>query len=437
MTKATVYGNAHSFRTQKVLIAAKYANKQVDVKDHLPQEKFPLGLTPALEEGQLHLFGADAIAKHLASGNSTYVPKDPTVDQWLLWGEAELLPNVLAYVLPSLSFAHVDNAAVEQARQELHSQLQHFDKLLLTRTYLVGERLSIADVSVALNLLAAFQNVFDSKVRNSLVNVTRWFNTIVQQKQVKEVIGEVKLAETVATFNGDAYKKNSAAAPKKDDKKHHDKPNHDKPTHDKPHHENKKHGKKDGEKKETEKPAAKPAKEPKEQEEPEDDTPVAPKFVDPLTEFPAGKFSMDGFKRVYSNEDTLTKAIPYFWEHFEPENYSIWYCEYKFPEELTQTFMTCNLIGGMFQRLEKLNKHAFGSMCIFGDSNDSTISGIWFWRGPKLAFELSPDWQVDYESYSWTKLDPADEDTKKKVNAYFAWEGFGGEKKFNQGKIFK
>jgi len=46
-----------------------------------------------------------------------------------------------------------------------------------------------------------------------------------------------------------------------------------------------------------------------------------PKFVDPLAALPKGNFSMDGFKRVYSNEDTATKAIPYFWENFEPENY--------------------------------------------------------------------------------------------------------------------
>lgn len=57
-------------------------------------------------------------------------------------------------------------------------------------------------------------------------------------------------------------------------------------------------------------------------------------------------FVMDAFKRVYSNEDTATKAIPYFWENFDAENYSIWFCEYKYPEELTLTFMSCNLISG-------------------------------------------------------------------------------------------
>ena len=42
--------------------------------------------------------------------------------------------------------------------------------------------------------------------------------------------------------------------------------------------------------------------------------------------------SLDEFKRVYSNEDIKTKAIPYFWENFDKENFSIWLCEYQFPE---------------------------------------------------------------------------------------------------------
>lgn len=53
------------------------------------------------------------------------------------------------------------------------------------------------------------------------------------------------------------------------------------------------------------------------------------------------------------------------------------------------------------------------------------------------SFQLSSDWQVDYESYEWKKLDPQDEATKKLVNDYFLWEGEHKGKKFNQGKIFK
>lgn len=94
-------------------------------------------------------------------------------------------------------------------------------------------------------------------------------------------------------------------------------------------------------------------------------------------------------------------------------------------------------IQGMFQRLEKLKKNAFASVCLFGTDNNSTISGVWIWRGHDLAFELCPDWQVDYESYDWKKLDASSEQTKKLVNEYLLWEGDFDGKKFNQGKIFK
>lgn len=52
--------------------------------------------------------------------------------------------------------------------------------------------------------------------------------------------------------------------------------------------------------------------------------------------------------------------------------------------------------------------------------------------------QLCPDWQVDYESYTWTKLDATKEETKQLVKQYFVWTGTDKEgRKFIQGKIFK
>ncbi|CAF1526395.1 unnamed protein product, partial [Adineta steineri] len=161
------------------------------------------------------------------------------------------------------------------------------------------------------------------------------------------------------------------------------------------------------------------------------------KQINPSASMPKPTFNMDEFKRVYSNEDTDKKAIPYFWNNFDKDHYSLWFCEYKYPEDLKQIFMTCNLVSGFYQRLEKLRKNAFASMCIFGENNNNTIAGIWVWRGHELAFGLSTDWQVDFESYTWKILSVNDENTKKLVNQYFLWEGEHNGKKFNQGKIFK
>ena len=98
---------------------------------------------------------------------------------------------------------------------------------------------------------------------------------------------------------------------------------------------------------------------------------------------------MDGFKRVYSNEDTATKAIPYFWENFDKEGWSLWKAEYSYNEELKMIFMASNLVSGMFQRIDKLRKTAFASVLILGENNNASIEGVWVMRGQELAFSVS------------------------------------------------
>uniref|UniRef100_A0A0N5AK07 eEF-1B gamma n=1 Tax=Syphacia muris TaxID=451379 RepID=A0A0N5AK07_9BILA len=403
-----LYGSGKSFRTQKVLIAAKLANVDVTLcEGKPPHNKFPLEVTPAYEDGEVKLFGAESIALHLAK-NVLATDKCTEVLQWMQWAEGSLLPNVLGYVLPSVSAAKVDNKVIEYAKHELLSQLKCFNGLLLSRTFLVGERLSLADISVAMDLLPAYQYVLDDSARADLVNLNRWFKTIINQPAVKSVIGEVTFASKAVKFDQSKFDALSASLKKSAPEAKADKG------------EKKRDGKKHDDLDETERALA-----------------SEPKSSDPFASVPKGKFVMDAFKRVYSNEDTATKAIPYFWENFDPEHYSIWFAEYKYSEELTLTFMSCNLIGGMFQRLEKLKKHAFASVCLFGSDNNSTISGIWVWPGQELAFPLCQDWQIDYESYDWKKLDVNDPATKKLVNEYLLWEGDFSGKTFNQGKIFK
>ena len=43
---------------------------------------------------------------------------------------------------------------------------------------------------------------------------------------------------------------------------------------------------------------------------------------------------------------------------------------------------------GMFQRLDRMRKHSFGSMIVFGENNNNTVSGLWMWRGHELAFTV-------------------------------------------------
>lgn len=417
MVSGTLYTYADSYRGIKCRVAAAYGGANIKVVEVKSDDKSHHHV-PAFEsdDKKVHLIETNAIAYYLSSeqlrGAASNLEDRSRILQWLNWGSQDVYSAVASWVYPSLALVESTQANVNAAKSELKNIFEFLNNFLKTRTYLVGERLTLADVSLAADLLLAYEHVADEQWRKPFANVNRWFQTVVNQANFKKVSGEVKLA--VKAIEYDPKRKvekpaaATAAAPKPKEEK--------KPA--------------------EAKPAA--AKKPAAEEEEEDEALAEePKHNDPFATMPKGNWNMDEFKRVYSNEDTATKAIPYFWQHFEKEFYSIWYCEYKYSSELTQTFMSSNLIGGMFQRIEKLRKNAFGSMAVFGENNNNLIAGVWFWKGQELAFPLCPDWTTDYESYTWKKLNPDDENDRKLVNNFWLWEGEVNGKKFNCGKIFK
>lgn len=128
-------------------------------------------------------------------------------------------------------------------------------------------------------------------------------------------------------------------------------------------------------------------------------------------------------------------AVDYFWKEFDPAGFSLWRCDYKYNDELTMTFMSSNLVGGFFQRLESARKYAFGSLCILGKDNDSVIAGYFVFRGLDIPFEVRDS--ADFESYSFTKADHTDPKVRELYNAYIAWDETIEGKPFADGKIFK
>ncbi|KAF8771881.1 Elongation factor 1-gamma like protein [Argiope bruennichi] len=430
----TLYTYPNNFRAQKALIAAQYSGTAVNVPEDFSLgetnktaeflKKFPNGKVPALETpDKKYLSESNAIAFYVGNDelNGKTQFEKAQILMWMNFADSEILPPSCTWVFPCLGLVQFNKQSTEKAKEDVKRILQILNDHLLHSTYLVGERITQADISVVCNLLSLYQLVLEPSFRQPYRCVNRWFKTCINQPQFKAVLGDVVLCEKMAQFDAKKFAdvqkelgqgkpakgKEVAAATPKDNKKKKQEP--------------------------------KPKKEEVAAEEP-DETELAlaqePKSKDPFEKFPKGTFNMDEFKRTYSNEDESV-SIKYFWDKFDAENYSIWYCEYLFPQELTLTFMSCNLIGGMFQRLDKMRKNAFASVCLFGEDNNSTISGIWVWRGHELAFTLSEDWQIDYESYSWKKLDPSSPETKKIVNEYLSWSGDFGGKKFNQGKIFK
>jgi len=183
--------------------------------------------------------------------------------------------------------------------------------------------------------------------------------------------------------------------------------------------------------------APKPKPAPKKKDDDEEDNEFKEeKKKSKLDDLPKSKLDMEEWKRTYSNNGTRDVALPWLWEHFDAEGYSLWYSDYKFNDECQKLFMTANLLGGFVQRLDRLRKYGFGSLAIFGEEPKLEVGAVWLFRGLAVPEEMTE--VDDYANYNWKKLDLNSAEDKKLIEDYFAWDGsFGGRPAFNQGKIFK
>merc|ERR1711872_1170242 len=98
-----------------------------------------------------------------------------------------------------------NKSSTERAKEDIKAALNQLNTHLLTKTFLVGERISLADIAVCCTMINLFKLVLDPAFRKSYVNVTRWFTTVVNQPNVKAVVGSVALCTKMAEFDAKKY----------------------------------------------------------------------------------------------------------------------------------------------------------------------------------------------------------------------------------------
>ncbi|KAL8909622.1 MAG: hypothetical protein Q9207_000120 [Kuettlingeria erythrocarpa] len=326
-----------------------------------------------------------------------------SIVRWMSFANTEVLPGLAGWFRPLIGRDPFIKKSVEDSKKAAQQAVKVLEEHLWVNTFLVGERLSLADLFTAGIISRGFQYFYDKNWRAEHPNVTRWFETVYNQPIYSAVVDKLQ-------FIDEAIKE---IPPKKEKE--------EKPK-----------------KEQAPKAAPKPkAREAEEGEEDDDDNKPAPKAKHPLEALPKPSLAIDDWKRKYSNEETREVALPWFWENFNAEEYSLWKVDYKYNDELTKTFMTSNLITGFFTRLDASRKYLFGCASVYGVANDSVIQGAFMVRGQEAhpAFDVAPD----MDSYEFTKLDPSKD--KEFVNDMWAWDKpikvHGKTYEWADGKIFK
>lgn len=399
MSQGTLFG---STETRSILPVGLVKAFKLDIaleKREAPAQKaaFPNTKVPAfigpkgfkLQESIAVLFYLISLHDAESPLLGTDVESKAQVLKYLSWATAELMTPVTVVIKILLNRVPFNKKALDTANTEVDQHVAQLEKRLLTHTFLVGERLTVADLFVASCFYRCFALTFGKKWRAEHPVFMRWFNTVIKTEYLSYFFDTFEFVD-------------EPVKPQLPSKKE-TKPKQEEPA-----------------------PAPAPAQ-PK-------------KAKHPLEELGKPTIPLDELKRNYSNMETREGALPYFWNTFyNDKEWSLWRVDYKYNDELTLTFMSNNLVGGFFNRLSASTKYMFGCAVVYGENNNNGIVGAFLVRGQdyKPAFEVAPD----FESYSFTKLDASKPEDREFVDNMWAWDKpvivNGESKEIADGKVLK
>ncbi|KAH0459159.1 hypothetical protein IEQ34_011973 [Dendrobium chrysotoxum] len=396
----------------KALIAAEYSGVKIEVvkdfemgvSNKTPEflKMNPLGKVPVLETPDGSVFESNTIARYvtrLKDDNPLYgssLIEYAKIEQWIDFSTTEIDSNIARWFYPRLGFVPYDAQSEERAIASLKRALGALNTELATKTFLVGHTITLADIIMGCNLGYGFSLVMTKKFTSEFPHVERYFWTLVNQPNFNKVMGEIKQVDSIPPIQS----KKPSAQPKEPAKA-----------------------------KEAKKEVKKEVPKPKVEETVEEEEAPKPKPKNPLDLLPPSKMILDEWKRLYSNTKTNFRevAIKGFWEMYDPEGYSLWFCNYKYNNENTVSFVTLNKVSGFLQRMDLARKYAFGKMLVIGSEPPYKVKGLWLFRGKELP-QFVIDECYDMELYDWTKVDIADEAQKERANAMIEdQEPFEGE----------
>jgi len=408
--KISLLGCADCPSTKKVKIVASFLGVElvtpaVKVEDVCKDEVFlkkksPESL-PVLEvPGVGFIFQANAINKYLAETNDNKlyaadVYRRSQIDQWVSYAASTIEPAQRAWLAPILWSAPHSEVVDVWAQGQIEKVFKSLNLWLETRSYLANERFSLADISVAVALGPLYQNTLEPKFRNKFPNVNRWFECATSKPQFASVYNVDIAAWCVVARTA---KKTAAPKPKKaaaDADEEAETPKEDAP---------KEAPKEDAHGEDAEDVEAQIAADEK------------AKSKNALDALPKSPFVIDDFKRFYSN-NPIDVSMEYLWKNFDNDGWTLWFAKYKHSADLTKLFMSGNLVGGYYQRLDRLRKYCFGCTSVFGVDDNNRIEGCWIVRSKSIPDSFRE--VDDTELYTWTPVDIAKTEDKDLVKKFF------------------
>jgi glutathione S-transferase len=152
----------------------------------------PNRLVPVLDDNGLVLWESSAIVRHLARtyGHGTLAPADAheaaKADQWMEWMQTSIYNDIiLGLFIPFVRVTAADRnmAAIDASAKRAGDKLAVLDAQLAGKQFILGERLTMADIAVG----AIMFRYFDMPItRPAQPNVEAWYQRLSSRKAYQD-----------------------------------------------------------------------------------------------------------------------------------------------------------------------------------------------------------------------------------------------------------
>jgi len=198
----TVYGRKSSFNVQKVM----WLIGEIDIQHRhielggsfggLGTPEFramnPHGRVPVIDDGGVVVWESHTILRYLARQYSDGLlwSEEPAqrslADRWMDWSQCSLQPDFLNGVFWGFYRTPEDKRDVVAVEAKIRRCAEHFqllDDLLSDRPFLIGDRLSLADIPAGCILYRYF-NI--DIARPEVPNVLRWYRALQERPAYRQ-----------------------------------------------------------------------------------------------------------------------------------------------------------------------------------------------------------------------------------------------------------
>ena len=204
----TIHGRTNSSNVQKVLWALRELDVPFERRDaggafgvvDTPEYKAmnPNSRVPTMEEEGFVLWESNAIVRYLAGrhGAGTLCPEDPQVradaDRWMDWQQTTVAPQItpIFWNLVRTPEPERDAAAIEAGRLGMIPLMQIMDRHLSARGFMVGDRLTMADIPLGVMTYRWLTLIDD---RPAMANLEGWYARICERPAFRTTVLDIPL----------------------------------------------------------------------------------------------------------------------------------------------------------------------------------------------------------------------------------------------------